>query len=62
MYAVVNVNEYVPLGLMTLLVKLGDPVDSTLCWSEPTHVQVTVPPTATVSTAGFCVLFRVLRK
>ena len=39
--------------MMLLLVKLVDPVDWTLCGSEPVQVQVTVPPTAMVSTAGF---------
>jgi len=35
-------------------VKLGEPTDCTLCGkaSEVAQVQVTVPPTATVSTAG----------
>jgi hypothetical protein len=48
--------------ISTLLVKLGAPVDNTLCGvvSVFTQVQVTVPPTATVSTAGFTVLFRLL--
>jgi hypothetical protein len=39
--------------MIVLLVKLGDPVDRTL-WSRASvvaHVQVTVPLTATVSTA-----------
>jgi hypothetical protein len=40
--------------MIVLLVKLGDPMDRTL-WgmaSVVAHVQVTVPLTATVSTAG----------
>src|SRR3989442_12924483 len=38
--------------MIPLLVKLGDPVDCTLC--EPPHaVHGTVPPPAIVSTAGF---------
>src|SRR6476660_3007597 len=39
---------------MSLLVKLGEPTDSTLCGTLPAFVQVhvTVPPAATVSTAG----------
>jgi hypothetical protein len=44
------------LALCTaLLVKLGDPVDCTLCATDPLagQVQVTVLPAATVSTAGF---------
>jgi hypothetical protein len=45
-------------------VKAGDPVDSTLCGVPLVlvHVQVTLPPTATVSTAGFMVPFRLLAK
>jgi hypothetical protein len=38
---------------MPLLVKLVDPVEWTLCGSEPVQVQVTVLPTGMVSTAGF---------
>jgi hypothetical protein len=38
---------------MLLLVKLVDPNDWTLCGNDPDHVQVTVPPTGMVSTAGF---------
>jgi hypothetical protein len=47
-----------------LLVKLVLPVESTLCSVAPvfTQVQVTVPFTATVSTAGFRVAFRLLWK
>jgi hypothetical protein len=49
-----NFISYVPLPvLVSLLEKLGDPVDWTLCGSAPVHVQVTVPPTGIVSTAGF---------
>ena len=52
-----NVNVYfVPFPLwVVLLVKPGDPSDSTLCGVSPVlvQVQVTVVPTATVSTAGF---------
>src|SRR5512143_3561368 len=49
---------------MTLLGKLGAPSDWTLCctWPVLTHVQVTVSPTATVSTAGLAELFCLLRK
>src|SRR3989442_907752 len=50
--AVANVCEYVPLIMIPLLVKLGDPVDCTLC-EPPAQLHVTVPPTAIVSTAGF---------
>src|SRR2546426_11625344 len=38
--------------MIPLLVKLGDPVDCTLC-EPPAQLHVTVPPTAIVSTAGF---------
>jgi hypothetical protein len=50
--------------LRSLLVKDGDPVDSTLCGTAAVFVQVhvTVLPTATVSTAGFTVPFRLLLK
>ncbi len=49
-----KVLEYVPLVLMALLVNVGLPVDCTLCESDiAAQVHVTVPPTATVSTAGF---------
>ena len=44
-----------------LLVKLGVPRDSTL-WLPEIQVHVTVPPTATVSTAGFVVPFPLLVK
>src|SRR3954454_5502563 len=48
---------------MALLVKLGDPVDWTLCPIDPeAQVQVTFPPTATVSTAGLCVVLWLLVK
>jgi hypothetical protein len=51
---VVNVTAYVPLPvLISLLVKLVAPNDWTLWGREPDHVQVTVPPTGIVSTAGF---------
>src|SRR5881628_1177597 len=43
--------------MIGLLANEVDPSDSTL-WATPwllVHVQVTVPPTATVSTAGFAV-------
>src|SRR2546425_144111 len=59
--AVVNVCEYVPLIMTALLVKLGDPVDSTLC-EPPAQLHVTVPPTAIVSTAGFELRLRSLLK
>ena len=44
--------------------KLGVPVDVTLCDApeEGAHVQVTLPPTVTVSTARLLVMFRTLRK
>ena len=44
--------------------KVGAPSDWTLCDTEPVldHVQVTLPPATTVSTAVFVVLFRLLRK
>jgi len=49
--------------LLALLVKLGDPVEVTLWVSAPpAQVQVTVPLTATVSTAGLTLPFRSLRK
>jgi hypothetical protein len=40
------------------------PEDVTLCGAavEAAQVQVTLPPTATVSTAAFVVMFRTLRK
>jgi hypothetical protein len=40
--------------MMSLLAKLGEPSDCTLCGmvAPLAQVQVTVPPTATVSTAG----------
>src|SRR3989441_7973826 len=38
--------------MIPLRVKLGDPVDCTLC-EPPAQLHVTVPPTAIVSTAGF---------
>ena len=56
-----KVTAYVPLAFTVLFVKLGDPVDSTLC-VPPAHVHVTVPPAAMVSTAGFEALFRLLVK
>ena len=48
----------------TRLLKAGAPFDWTLCETAPapTQVQVTVPPAATVSTAGFCVVLRTLLK
>jgi hypothetical protein len=62
--AATNVKEYVWPGptKMLLLVKLGEPSDSTLCDMRAvfTQVHVTVPPTTTVSTAGFVVLLRLL--
>jgi hypothetical protein len=39
--------------MIPLLVKLVDPVEWTPWGSEPVQVQVTVPPTGMVSTAGF---------
>src|SRR5207253_3758254 len=51
-----NVIAYVPLPVrVPLLAKLGDPTDWTLCGRLPAHVQVAVPPTGIVSTAGFMV-------
>src|SRR6059036_228916 len=39
--------------MVLLLAKLGEPTDWTLCGRDPVQVQVTVPPIAMVSTAGF---------
>src|SRR3989442_14065537 len=47
--------------MIPLLVKLGDPVDCTLC-EPPAQLHVTVPPTAIVSTAGFELRLRSLLK
>jgi len=50
--------------MIALLVKLGDPWDSML-WDVPpvpVHVQVTIVPVKTVSTAGSQLPFRALRK
>src|SRR5207245_9093736 len=50
----VNVTAYVPLPvIVALLAKLAEPRHWTLCGREPVQVQVTVPPTGTVSTAAF---------
>jgi hypothetical protein len=38
--------------MVPLLAKLGDPTDCTLCGSDPVQLQVTVAPTAIVSTAA----------
>jgi len=60
--AVLKVNEYEPLVMIALLVKLGEPCDLTLWLVDPPHVHVTDPPTAIVSTAGLELALRELLK
>jgi len=52
---VLNVSTYVELDalLTALLVKLGEPVDCTLCITAEFQLQVMLLPAAIVSTAGF---------
>jgi hypothetical protein len=61
---VLNVSTYVEFeALWTgLLVKLGEPVDCTLCEAATFQLQVMLLPAAIVSTAGFWVPLWALRK
>lgn len=60
--AVLKVTWNVPLETLPLLPKVGEPVEVTVWVVGVVHVQVTIPPTAIVSTAMFWVAFALLRK